>query len=305
MSPIRHRWPRAAPLLATPLVICGWALCSLVGVPAWAQPGSAMMQPDPKDPLGTTPANVLPAAIQNVGFDQRLGERVPLDLLFTDESGREVRFAELFGKRPVVLVPVYFDCPMLCGQVIHSLTNSLAKLELSPGRDYEVVAVSFNAANTPEDAARSKNTAMGRFGRRETAGGWHFLTGSSEEIRRFTTAIGFRFEPDTKTGELAHTAGFVVASPTGELSRYFFGLDFPERDLRLALVDAAEERIGSLADHVFLYCFRYDPATGKYTALALNIVRLAGATTVALLALGLGLAFSRERRRHRISLGTA
>lgn len=264
-----------------------------------------MMQPDPSDPLGTTPANVLPAAVQNVGFDQKLGSRVPLDLSFTDETGQEVSFAELFGRRPVLLVPVYYDCPMLCGQVLYSLTASLAKLELDPGRDYEVVAVSFNPENTAEDASKSKNTTLARFGRRETAGGWHFLTGSPEAIARFTGAIGFRYERDGDTGQFAHSAGFVVASPAGELSRYFFGLDFPERDLRLALVDASQEKIGSLADHVFLYCFRYDPATGKYTALTLNIVRLAGATTVALLALGLGLAFSRERRRHRTSLGTA
>lgn len=264
-----------------------------------------MVQPDPTDPLGTTPANVLPAAVQNVGFDQKLGQKVPLNLAFTDETGRTVTFAELFGKRPVLLVPVYYDCPMLCGQVLNSLTASLAKLDFEPGQQYEVVAVSFNPENSTDDAFKSKNTTLGRFGRRESAGGWHFLTGSAGEITRFTEAIGFRYERDEKTGQFAHSAGFVVASPDGKLSRYFFGLDFPERDLRLAMVDASQEKIGSLADHVFLYCFRYDPATGKYTALTLNIVRLAGATTVALLALGLGLAFSRERRRHRISLGTA
>jgi protein SCO1/2 len=205
----------------------------------------------------------------------------------------------------VLLVPVYYDCPMLCGQVLNSLTASLSQLSLDPGRDFEVVAVSFNVANTPDDALKSKNTIMGRFGRRDTAGGWHFLTGPAESIARFTAAIGFRFEQDGETGQFAHAAGFVVAAPDGTLSRYFFGLDFPERDLRLALVDASQQKIGSLADHVFLYCFRYDPATGRYTALALNIVRLAGATTVMLLVLGLVIAFGRERLRNRTSLGTA
>ncbi len=290
-------------LLARLLPACAALAWSLgAASPALAQ---ATAQPALGDPLGTTPSTKMPDEFKDVGFDQRLGEGVPFDGAFTDEAGRSVRLGDFFGQRPVLLVPVYYECPMLCSQVMNGLVAGLATIPFLPGNEYEVVAVSFDPRDTVEDAFKRKNTVLGRFGHRETAGGWHFLTGSPESIRAFTDAIGFRYRFDEKKGEFAHTAGAVLATPEGRISRYFFGLEFPGRHLRLGIVEASAERIGSVADHVFLYCFRYDPTTGQYTALTLNIVRLAGGLTVALLAAWLTVTLSRERRRNRTSLGTA
>lgn len=304
MNPLHTPSPRSRPgckpalaaLAVAVLAHAGWA-----SSPALAQ---ATSQPSLGDPLGTTPSSKMPDELQDIGFDQRLGAQVPFDLGFTDEEGKAVRLGDYFGRRPVLLVPVYYECPMLCGQVINGLVAGLATMPFLPGKEYEVVAVSFDPRDTVEAAAKRKNTVLGRYGRRETAGGWHFLTGEPESIRGFTEAIGFRYRFDERKGQFAHTAGAVLATPDGRLSRYYFGLEFPGRELRLGMVEASAERIGSVVDHVFLYCFRYDPASGRYTALTLNIVRLAGALTVALIAGWLAVTFSRERRRNS-SLGTA
>lgn len=290
------RGPTLAALAVAALAYAGWA-----PLPARAQ---ATSQPKLGDPLGTTPSSKMPDELRDIGFDQRLGAQVPFDLGFTDEEGKAVRLGDYFGRRPVLLLPVYYECPMLCGQVINGVVAGLATISFLPGKEYEVVAVSFDPRDTVESAAERKNTVLGRYGHRDTAGGWHFLTGSPESIRVFTEAIGFRYRFDEEKGQFAHTAGAVLATPEGRLSRYYFGLEFPGRDLRLGMIEASAERIGSVVDHVFLYCFRYDPATGKYTALTLNIVRLAGALTVALIAAWLAVTFTRERRRNS-SLGTA
>lgn len=291
----------ALPVLAVLPVLAALLWAAADASPAWAQ---ATAQPALGDPLGTTPSTKMPDELADVGFDQRLGAALPLDLAFTDEAGQAVHLGDYFGKRPVLLLPVYYDCPMLCGQVINGVVAGLGTIPFLPGREYEVVAVSFDPRDTVESAGKSKNTALGRFGHREAAGGWHFLTGSPESIRRFTEAIGFRYRFDEGSGQFAHTAGAVMATPEGRVSRYFFGIEFPGRDLRLGMVEASSERIGSVVDHVFLYCFRYNPTTGKYSALTMNIVRLAGGLTVALIALGLVVSLARERRRAN-PLGTA
>lgn len=287
---------------AASLSLLAWTALAATGDRALAVPADRL---EPGNAAALKPSSALPKELAEVGFDQRLGASVPLDLAFVDETGKGVRLGDFFGQRPVLLVPVYYDCPMLCTQVLNTLVEGLKAVPFLPGKEYEVVAVSFDPSNTVEDALLTKNTVLGRFGHRDAAGGWHFLVGSPESIRRFTEAIGFRFKKLENSSDFAHTAGVVLATPQGKLARYFFGLDYPGRDLRLAMVDASEERIGSVVDHVFLYCFRYDPTTGKYTALTLNIVRLAGALTVALLAVSLFITVSRERRRNRTSLGTA
>lgn len=245
-------------------------------------------------PLAAQPA--LPGALEKVGFDQRLGETVPAALEFTDHAGRAVTLGDYLGERPVLVVPVYYGCPMLCGLVLNGLTQTLRTLDFTPGREFGVVVVSFDPDETPAEAAESRAAFLRRYGRPEGDPGWAFLTGSAASISGLTEAIGFRYRYDETAGEFAHAAGLAVLTPDGRIARYFFGVEYPPRHLRLALVEAADERIGSLADQIFLYCFRYDPTTGRYSAVTMNLVRIGGVAT--LLALGLFVTLS-LRREHR------
>jgi protein SCO1/2 len=256
----------------------------------------------PGQPDVTTPAQQLPADLADVGFDQRLGETLPTDLVFADENGEPVRLGDFLGDKPLVLVPVYFDCPMLCTLTLQGVAGSLRELQFSVGEEFQVVVFSFDPRETPEMARGAKATALARYGRPETADGWHFLTGEPEAIDRLTEAIGFRYAYDERDGEFAHTAGLVVVTPEGKLARYFFGVDYHPRDMRLALVDAADGEIGSVVDEVLLFCFQYDPATGKYSSLSLGIVRLAGGLTV--LALVVAVLLFLRWERHRNLMGT-
>lgn len=284
--------------------LCGFAVALgiLGAADATALPTTAM--PGVGSPLDATPADKLPSALSSVGFDQRIGQDLPLDLTFRDESGTAVRLADYFGARPVVLVPVYFRCPMLCSTVLNGLQISLGEVPFSAGKDYTVLAVSFDPKDTPAAAREKKERELRRLAP-EIAAGWHFLSTDADTVHRFTEAIGFRYAADPVTGEFAHTAGVVVATPHGVLSRYFFGVAYPSRDLRLGLVEAGDEKLGSVVDHVLLYCFKYNPNTGKYSATAIGILRIAAALTALLLAGGLLAAYLRERHRNRISLGTA
>lgn len=256
------------------------------------------------EPVDATPAAALgmqagaPAPLQRIGFDQLMGKRVPADLAFRDESGRAVRIGDYFGKRPLVLALVYFRCPMLCPLTLAGLSQSLKGMSFDAGREFDVLVVSFDPQDTPQAAAAAKRTALARYGRLETAAGWHFLTGGAEPIRRLTQAVGFRYFYDTQARQFAHPSGIVVLTPQGAAARYLYGIEFPPRNVRLGLVEAAQGRIGSPIDQVLLYCFHYDPVQGKYSAVTLNIVRLSAILTV----VGLGLmivVFRRHERQER------
>lgn len=238
----------------------------------------------------------VPAPLREVGFDQKLGDAVPLDARFVDETGVEVTLGSLFGERPVVLSLVYYECPMLCSMALNGLVSSLRVLELSVGREFDVLTVSFDPRETSELAAAKKASYVASYGREGAARSWHFLSGGAEAIAALTEAVGFRYVYDSDTGQYAHAAGIVVLTPNGRIARYFYGIDYPARDLRLGLVEASQGRIGSVVDQVLLYCFQYDPESGSYAAVALNIVRLAGVLTILAIAVLLVVLRRGERR---------
>jgi protein SCO1/2 len=231
-----------------------------------------------KDRQAAIAASVLPAAVRNVGLDQKLNEQVPLNLVFRDDSGREQPLASYFTGRPVVLALVYYQCPMLCTQILNGLVMSLRTMSLESGQDFDVVAVSIDPTETPELAARKKIEYIKRYTR--GSAGWHFLTGAEPQIKQLAQSVGFRYAYDPKTKQYAHASAIMVLTPAGRLSRYFYGIEYPPRDLRLGLVEASENKIGTPVDQVLLYCYHYDPSTGKYSAIVMNIVRLAGILTL-------------------------
>jgi protein SCO1 len=238
-----------------------------------------------------------PAVLKEVGFDQRLHGKIPLDLQFTDENGKVVRLQEYFGSKPVVLVLAYYRCPMLCTLVLNGLSDSMRNIPLTVGKEFNVVTVSFDPRETPELAAKKKATYVAAYGRPGAAEGWHFLTGKQEAITKLTQAVGFRYVYDAKHDQYIHTSGIVVLTPGGIISRYFYGIRYAPLDLRLGLAEASNEKVASPADVVLLYCFHYDPETGKYTASILNFVRLGGALTVVGVIGMVWFLLRRERRR--------
>lgn len=254
----------------------------------------------PPDPLGGDPASDsagMPAPVLRVGFDQRLGEQVPLDLEFSDEQGQPVRLGDLFQGRPVILSLAYYSCPMLCGLSLQGIASSLKTLTFDAGKEFQVITVSFDPRDTPAEARTSRSRSLDLYGRPGAAQGWRFLTGGEDAIRRLTGAVGFRYEWDEEQKQYAHATGIVLLTPAGRIARYFFGVEYAPKDLRLGLVEAAEGRIGTLADRLLLLCYQYDPKTGRYSGLALGLVRAGGAATA--LALGLLVAATvwRETRR--------
>lgn len=230
------------------------------------------------------PVATAQSILDDIGIDQRLNESVPLNLVFRDEMGREVRLGEYFGEKPVVLSLVYFKCPMLCTLVLNGLVRSLRATAFDAGREFNVVTVSFDPAETPKTAAEMKRVYMNEYRRPGAENGWHFLTGDAASIEALTKAVGFRYKYDLESGQFAHASGIMVLTPKGRIARYFYGLEYSARDLRLSLVESAENRIGSPVDQVLLYCFHYDPAKGKYGLAIMSVLRVAGAGTV----LGLG-----------------
>lgn len=235
-------------------------------------PGS----PPPDAPLPPPP-------VKDVGFDQKLGEAVPLDLVFKDEAGKNVRLSQYFGKRPVVLSLVYFNCPMLCGMTTDGLVRSVRALRFDVGVDYEILSVSFDPRETDEMASAKKGPVMRQYGRKGGAEGWHFLTGGKESVDALTKAVGFRYVWDAEQKQFAHATGILVLTPQGRIARYFFGIEYSAKDLRLALIEASEEKIGNVVDQLLLLCYHYDPKTGRYTATVRNLVR--GGAVITLLAL--------------------
>ena len=252
-----------------------------------ASPAVAQMSGAPAPGYKREPgvaASAVPAPLREIGFDQNLDALVPLETAFRDEAGRTVRLGAYFGTRPVVLVFAYYDCPMLCTLVINGLSSALNVLSLSPGQDFEIVTVSFDARDTPASASAKKAVYLDRYKRPGAAAGWHFLTGDQASIDRLTKAAGFRYVWDTETKQFAHPTGVIVLTPDGRLARYLFGIEYGPRDLRFAIVEASAGKIGSAVDSLLLYCYHYDPMTGRYGLAIMRAVRLAGAATV--LALG-------------------
>jgi len=261
---------------------------------AGAQMTSAPAQSGFKREAGA-PSSSVPRALREIGFDQRIGESIPLDLVFRDERGASVRLADYFGRRPVVLVFAYYSCPMLCTLVVSGLTSALDVLSLQPGSDFEIVTVSFNPADTPASAAEKKAGYLERYKKTGAAGAWHFLTGDPRSIERLTKAAGFRYAWDAETKQFAHPSGVIVLTPDGRLARYLFGIEYGPRDLRYAIVEASEGRVGNAADALLLYCYHYDPMTGRYGFVVMRALRLAGGATVLALCAFIVVMVRRER----------
>ena len=269
---------------------------------AVAQPPSAFRD------RSTQPASQMsPADLANVGIDQRLNQQVPLDLQFKDEDGRTVKLGDYFHSgRPVILNLVYYTCPMLCGEELAGEASALGVLRFTPGNEYEVVSVSFNPDETPKDAAEKKQVYIDRMNEHlehKTNGeGWHFLTGQQPEIKHLADAVGFRYRRDAQTGQFIHAAAIMIVTPKGKIAQYYYGVEFSPKDIRLGLIEASQDKIGTLVDQVLLYCYHYDPKTGRYGAVVTNMMRVAGAAT--LLILGGFLLVMYRRESHPKGKGT-
>jgi len=242
--------------------------------------------------------------LQKVGINQKMGGQIPLDLPFTDESGREVTLRQYFGK-PVILALVYYQCPSLCNMVLNGVLRSIKQLDLVAGDEYEVIAVSFDPRETPEMAAAKKQTYLRDYKRQGAEQGWHFLTGPETSSKALADSVGFRYVYDALTNQYAHSSAIMILTPAGRIDRYFYGIDYPARDVRLGLVEASNERIGTPTDQVLLYCFHYDPTTGKYALVVMNVLRLAGLMTVGVLATFMIVMFRRDFRSARSQRGSA
>lgn len=248
---------------------------------------SPLYSPKTYDPAEFAATTGLPETLKSVGIEQKLGDKLPLDVELKDEDGKTVKLGTYFNNgRPVILALVYYECPMLCSQVLNGLTGSLKGMSLDAGKDFDVVALSFDAReNDKPDLAKNKKVSyMERYGRPGTEKGWHFLTGTQQAIDRVTFAAGFKYKWDEKSDQFAHAAGIMILTPDGKLSRYFYGIDYAPKDVKFGIMESSENRVGNAAEQLLLYCYHYDPATGKYGLAILRVMRLAGVATV----LGMG-----------------
>jgi protein SCO1/2 len=255
------------------------AVLLLAIVPAWAQ----------------QPASSQPAPLLGVGITQRMNQHVPADLTFRDEVGKSVRLGEYFGKKPIVLSLVYFNCPFMCTEVLNGELRALQGVPLKLGSDYEAVTVSFDPKDGPQQAALKNRIYTGLYGRPAASDGWHFLTGSEDSIQALTGAVGFGYSYDQPSGQFAHATAIMILTPEGRISRYFYGVQYPTRDVQLGLVEASEGRIGSPTDAALLFCYHYDPLTGKYGLVVANVIRIAGTVTMLVLGTFLFLMFRQEK----------
>lgn len=283
-------WFHAVAEFAPSAILTAFIAILVVITPACAH---AQFMHEPKEPLTTnTPIPIL----QQVGIDQHIGQQLPLDLTFRDESGQSVPLRRYFGSRPVLLTLVYYQCSMLCSQVLNGVVSSLLPLKLNVGRDFDVLTVSFDPRDTPALATEKRDTYLRRYGRAGADKGWHFLTGDTPGIEALTKAAGFRYAWDAKIQQYAHASGIMIVTPDGRLSHYLYGIEYAPGDLRLALVQSSEGKLGNVVDQVLLYCYHYDPATGKYGAVVMNMLRLGGGLTLVLLGGFLALAWRRDLR---------
>jgi protein SCO1/2 len=253
---------------------CLLLVVSLLTPHALGQMNNGIMSP---------PASTRPPRLENVGIEQHLDAQVPPDLIFHDEAGKNVKMGDYLGRKPLILNLVYYNCTMLCGEALAGLASAMRLVKFDLGNEFDVITVSFDPRETPEMAAVKKADYCKRYGRANAAAGWHFLTGQQESINRLTKAVGFQYQYDAKSNQYAHATAIMVLTPQGRISRYFYGVDFPPKDLRMGLVEASQGRIGNAVDAVLLYCYHYDPETGKYGAMVANILRLAAAATILML----------------------
>jgi len=284
--------------------ICILALSSFLAQVAPAQQSGAGQDSEPAltGPQGgavggiqNTKTVTRPQALSDVTIEQHLNAQLPLDAPFRDEYGQTVPLGKYFGKRPVVLALVYYECPMLCTQILNGMTRAAKLMTLTPGKDYDILAISFDARETSKQAMAKKETYMKDYGHPETANAWHFLTGDQKSIDRVSQAVGFRYKWDAQTAVFAHASAIYLLTPEGKLSKYFYGIDYSPKDMRFGLIQASDNKIGTKVDQVLLFCYHFDPNTAKYTFLAVDLLRGAGAAT--LLALG-GFLFIRLRREN-------
>ena len=276
---------------AVGIAICALSVPAAAQQPGFPQPSFEMMEP------GTVATARLPQ-LDGVSFKQRLNTQLPLDARFKDETGRDVTLGQYFdGQRPVVLAFVYYSCPMLCTQIMNGVSRAVKVLPFSAGKDFDVVFVSFDPRDRSETAAAKKTALMNYWSMQNQSGAWHFLTGEEPEIKRVTSAAGFFYMWDEKTQQYAHLSGVLVLTPDGRLSRYFYGVEYSPKELRLALFESGQGHIGSLVDELLLFCYHYDPANGRYGAVVMNLVRAGGVLTV--LALGAFILFMRRQEKLR------
>jgi len=270
--------------------------CGIVAVMAFVCPAAALAQVGVTVPGPGDPTSAKPGLLSKIHIDQHLDRQLPLDLPFVDDTGKAVRLGDYFGKRPVVMALAYYECPMLCTQVLNGLVSTLSVMNFEPGREFDVVVVSFNPREGPGLASQKKANYLERYKRPHTASGWHFLTGEQPSIDALTDALGFRYAYDEQIQQFAHGAAIEVLTPKGHISKYFYGIEFSARDLRLGLIEASEERIGTPVDDFLLFCYHYDPATGKYGASVLRMVRVGGILTVVAFLSFLTISLRRDRR---------
>ncbi len=243
------------------------------------------------------PEHEPPPLLRNVDVDQRLNKEIPGDLSFKDEAGKPVQIGQYFGNRPVILSLNYFECPQLCPLLLKGLSDSLRSVKFNVGKEFDVVTVSIDPRETPQQAAKARKTYSQSYGRGETLEGWHFLTGSGANIAQLAKAVGFKYNYDAKLGQYAHPSAITFVTPERKIARYLFGIDFDPKDVQFALSEASQNKIGSIVDKVMFNCYQFDPRVGKYSPIALNIMRLGGLLTLGLMGTFIITALRRERRQ--------
>lgn len=292
--------------VAVRIVVC-MALVSFLYSSAVAQKSehynSPLYSPKTYDPAEFAATTGLPDTLKTVGIEQKLGEQLPLDTELKDEDGKSVKLGNYFSSgRPVVLAFVYYECPMLCNQVLNGLTGALKGISFDAGKEFDVVAISFDAReNDSAGLAKNKKASyIERYGRPGTEKGWHFLTGTEQAIERITSAAGFSYKWDEKSNQYAHAAGVMVATPDGKMSRYFYGIDYAPKDVKFGIIESADSKVGSASEKLLLYCYHYDPSTGKYGLAILRVIRAAGVLTL----VGMGtMIFAFWRKNKKKELG--
>jgi len=241
------------------------------------------------------------ALLQKVRFEQKLDNQIPLDAKFLDENGNSVMLGRYFGDKPVILALVYYECPMLCTLVLNGLSSTLKGMNFDVGNQFEVVVLSFDPEETPELAKKKKEMYVKAYGRKGADNGWHFLTGTQENINRVTDAVGFQYQYDPEIDQYAHASGIIAMTPKGKVAKYFYGVEYAPRDVKFALMQASTEKIGTITDQILLFCFHYDPITGKYSFAIMNFIRIAGLLTIAVLGSFIFLMLRRDRQQPKVS----
>jgi protein SCO1 len=277
--------------------------CTLLSAPLFAQVSSYGDKQS-----GDNAGDQLPQVLQKVGVSQHLNQQLPLDASFVNETGKSVKLGEYFGKHPAILSLVYYTCPMLCSEELDGLTSSLEMVKLNPGKDFDVVIISIDPSDTPEQAAKSKALYVKRYGRPETAAGWHFLTGQRPAIDAVTNAVGFGYVrvpgPDGKLSQFAHASSIEIVTTEGKLAQYYLGVEYSPKDMLLGLIDASGNKIGSPVANILTYCYHYDPQTNKHSLVIARVVQLGGMITVAGLGGFMFLMFRRDAniaRKHDLT----